>query len=100
MPVIKVIIKERNNQMDRRVQEDLRMCCPVAYFKLRLRPQDTIRRMAAEVGVCPRTIRYNRAKLKNGKLLCERRTSCLAALWLTPKQIKEHEENFFKREGK
>lgn len=97
MPVIRVVIKEGNNQLDRLVQEKLGMCCPVAYFKLRLRPQDTLRRMAAEVGVCPRTIRYGRAKLKTGKLLCERRQACLAALWLTPKQIKEHEEAFFKR---
>lgn len=87
MPVIKIVL-EKNNQMDRKCQEK-GFCCPVAWIKLKLRPEDTVRRQAAELGVSTATIWNHRKALKEGKLVCKRRESCLAALWLTPKEFKE-----------
>lgn len=87
MPVIKIHLA-KNNQMDRKVQEK-GYCCPVAWIKLKLGPMDTVTRQAAEIGVCRSTVQKQRRALKEGKLTCKRRESCLAALWLTPKQFNE-----------
>lgn len=91
MPVIKIVVQKGNHQVDKKVQQ-LDFCCPFAYFKLRVRPQDTIGGLARELGVCRATIKYNRAKLRDGQIKCHRRDACLAGLWLSDHKIKEMEE--------
>lgn len=90
MPVIKIELV-KNNQMDRKCQEK-QFCCPVAWIKLKLKPTDTLTRQAAELGVAISTIKNNRKWLREGRLTCKRRNSCMAALWLTPKEFRELKE--------
>jgi hypothetical protein len=70
-----------NNKLDKHVQE-MGFCCTAGYIKLHVAPTDTIARLARKAMVSVACMKNNRRALREGKLLCQNRPRCLAALFL------------------
>lgn len=81
----------RNNQFDRNVQ-GLGFCCPAAFIRLHIKPGDTISKLSKSAGVSASTFTNQRRWFRQGRVRCLRRERCLAALWLTPGQIKKYDQ--------
>lgn len=83
-----IVIIGGNHRLDKQVQA-MGYCCPLAFLRMNLREKDTLRELAKRANVARSTITNHRKALKEGKVKCQFRDSCLRAMWMNAGQRKE-----------